>query len=553
MTDEHRPPPAHRGEGRFEEKPIDPSPAGGPPSGTADQRDRVEGAADPGAGGGAWPRDYHLAWTLGGEQPGPVGGSGRPAGRGSGGRRRRRRPNAAAFAVLASLVAVALGVTAVVMSRSGEPSETVRYIQVRPPEIVGPAPEPGAAPAPPPPVTVETPQPPATPPTEPPIERSPEPGGAPPPPAPVAESPQPAPPVAEPQEPVVAAAGQVQPSVVLLQTSQGQGSGIIYDTGGLVLTAAHVVEGAQPLDALFGAVEEEAPEGPRGEDLYVDPSDGLDALEIPDPNADPGDGGTPDVVVHLASGVRTGGRVLAANRELDVAVVQIDPSLDLTAARIGGLSTVEVGQTAVAVGSPFGMENVVTVGVVSAVNQILGDEDMPPLGMIQTDAPINFGNSGGALADLQGRVIGMNVAIQSSLGGGNIGVGFATPIEVAVWIAEELRAGREVRFGFLGISGYTPPLGEPGAIVASVTPGGPAEAAGMEVEDRIISFDGQPVASMDELAVAVRLRTPGTEVVVEVVRDDLLIRLFVPLGDRGESLDLPLDPSDGGPEPETDP
>ncbi len=351
---------------------------------------------------------------------------------------------------------------------------------------------------------------------------------------------------------MVAAAGRVEPSVVLLQTSQGQGSGIIYDAAGLVLTAAHVVDGAEPLADLFGAGDDGGPGTPRGEDLDLDPSDGLDALDIPDTDDEgPASGGDfPDVVVQLANGVRTGGKVLAANRELDVAVVQIDSSLDLTVAEIGGLSTVQVGQTAVAVGSPFGMENVVTVGVVSAVNQVLGGEGMPPLGMIQTDAPINFGNSGGALADLQGRVIGMNVAIQSTLGGGNIGVGFATPIEVAIWIAEELRAGREVRFGFLGITGYTPPLGEPGAIVASVTPGGPAEAAGMQVNDRIVTFDGQSVGSMDELSVAVRLRAPGTEVAVEVVRDDLLIRLFIPLGDRGQSLEVD---AGGDPEREIEP
>ncbi len=467
--------------------------------------------------------------------------------------RRSRRPTLTpgAFAVLVSLAALGLGVTAVFLAVPGAPTETVRYIQVRPPEVVGPAPEPGA-PSRTPPVAAEAPLPVAPAETESTPQGVPDPGGTPPPPPPVAaESPQPVAPAPAPQEPVVAAASRVEPSVVLLQTSQGQGSGIIYDSAGFVLTAAHVVEGAEPLDDLFGPDGGAAPGGPRGEDLDIDPSDGLDALDTPDGSA--GDAAdVPDVVVQLANGVRTGGKVLAANRELDVAVVQIDPSLELTVAQIGSLATVEVGQTAVAVGSPFGMENIVTVGVVSAVNQVLGGDDMPPLGMIQTDAPINFGNSGGALADLQGRVIGMNVAIQSTVGGGNIGVGFATPIEVAIWIAEELRAGREVRFGFLGITGYTPPLGEPGAIVASVTPGGPAEAAGMEVNDRIISFDGQPVASMDELAVAVRLRTPGSEVVVEVVRDDLLIRLFIPLGDRGESLDVLVEDEEGD-DPEIDP
>jgi len=514
----------------FEDRPADPRASSGPgPSARG---------PEPGPPDGSWPRDYDLAWTLGwGDQshpPGPAQPPRRP--------RRRRRLSAQAFAVFVSLAALGLGVVAVVLS-VGAPVETIRYIQVRPPEIVGPAPPPGAAAQAPSPVAA-----PAASPEAPPAPPQPAPApagpgeAAQPAPAPApSPAPGPAPPAAPAQEPVVFAAGRVEPSVVLIQTSQGQGSGIIYGDG-LILTAAHVVEDAEPLDNLFG--DEAAGGTGRTEDLEIDPSDGFDALDIPDVLG----GEVPDVIVHLASGLRTGGKVVGSNRELDVAVVRIDPALDLTVADIGSLSTVQVGQTAVAVGSPFGMENVVTVGVVSALNQVLGGENVPPLGMIQTDAPINSGNSGGALADIEGRVIGMNILIQSSLGGGNIGVGFATPIEVAIWIAEELRAGREVRFGFLGITGYTPPLGEPGAIVASVTPDGPAEAAGMEVNDRIISFDGQPVGSMDELTVAVRLRAPGTEVPVEVVRGDQIIRLFIPLGDRGAALDLVEQP-----EPETEP
>ena len=514
-------PGADPSEDPFEDRPADPrAPSGPGPSARG---------TEPGAPDGSWPRDYDLAWTLGwDDQPHPRG-PGLPLRR----PRRRRRLSAQAFAVFVSLAALGLGVVAVVLS-VGAPVETIRYIQVRPPEIVGPAPPPVAAPAALPEASPAPPQP-APAPADPGEVARPAPAPAP------SPAPAPAQPAVPAQEPVVFAAGRVEPSVVLIQTSQGQGSGIIYGDG-LILTAAHVVENAEPLDNLFGG--EAAGGSGRTEDLEIDPSDGFDALDIPDVLG----GEVPDVIVHLASGLRTGGKVVGSNLELDVAVVQIDPALDLAVADIGSLATVQVGQTAVAVGSPFGRENVVTVGVVSALNQVLGGQDMPPLGMIQTDAPINLGNSGGALADLEGRVIGMNVAIQSNFGRGNIGVGFATPIEVAIWIAEELRAGREVRFGFLGITGYTPPLGEPGAIVASVTPGGPAEAAGMEVNDRIVSFDGQPVGSMDELTVAVRLRAPGTEVPVEVVRGDQIIRLFIPLGDRGAALDLVELP-----EPETEP
>ena len=510
-------------------------------SGTGPPRGATEDATP----GEEWPRYYDQAWTLGTGEGGPPRDSGPPSRR----RRRRRRPRSAgALAVLLSLLALALAAVAVVQSSGTPEGESVRYIPVRPPEIIGPAPQPGTSPAAPPaaaePAALEPPQssqPPAAPAN---LADSIETVAPAPVPAPQEAAVAPAPPAGPPEEPVVHAAGRVKPSIVLLQTSQGSlGSGIIYDPAGLILTAAHVVENAEPLAELFAREGAGGPGIP--EDLEVDPPE---SRQVPEELV----GEEANVIVQLASGLRIGGTVLGANRELDVAVVQIDPTLDLDAADIGPLSTVQVGQTAVAVGSPFGRENVVTVGVVSALNQVLGGEDMPPLGMIQTDAPINRGNSGGALADLEGRVIGMNVAIQSSFGGGNIGVGFATPIEVAIWIAEELRAGREVRFGFLGITGYTPPLGEPGAIVASVTPGGPAEAAGMQVNDRIVSFDGQPVGAMDELTVAVRLRAPGTEVPVDVVRGDQLIRLFIPLGDRGASLDLDGVPAESF-EPEIEP
>ena len=551
MADDDRPVQGHSGTDPLDEGPArarsvggqDPEGGQDPDGGQLgpDGGDGISGLGEGLSGiGGEYPPDDDPVRTFGWNE------EGRPAGwRGTAGYapKRRRSLRSGSFSVVVSLAALALGIVAVLLA-AGEGGDTVRYVPVRPPEIIGPAPDLGVAPAPVAPVAAEAN-------TAAPVQPlQAEPGG---PPAPAAAA---VPAAGAPEatvepvalEPVVAAARMVEPSVVLLQTSEGQGSGIIYDSSGLILTAAHVVDGALPLQDLF-ALDEDAPPGAPGlgdfvlpEDLDIRPEDllpddfdrrhrggqeGADSRTATD---------VPDVIVQLASGLRTGGRVLAADAELDVAVVQIDSSLHFQVAETAPLASVDVGQTAVAVGSPFGMENVVTVGVVSAVNQILGGEGMPPIGMIQTDAPINFGNSGGALADLQGRVIGMNVAIQSTLGGGNIGVGFATPIDVAIWIAEELRTGNEVRFGFLGITGYTPRLGEPGAIVASVTPGGPAEAAGMLVDDRIVSIAGQSVGSMEELSVAVRLQAPGTEVEVEVVRDNLLIRLFVPLGDRGESL-----------------
>jgi putative serine protease PepD len=179
----------------------------------------------------------------------------------------------------------------------------------------------------------------------------------------------------------------------------------------------------------------------------------------------------------------------------------------------------QVGQLAVAIGSPFGLEQTVTSGIVSAVNRTLVNPDGQTVSnVLQTDAPINPGNSGGALADREGRVIGINSAIRASSGGGNVGVGFAVPIDTAARVAEAIVRGQPVRTGYLGITGSDAPDGA-GAVVGSIESGSPAASAGLRIGDRITRFDAQPVTGMADVIARVRAAAPGSSVTLEIVRD----------------------------------
>jgi len=286
-------------------------------------------------------------------------------------------------------------------------------------------------------------------------------------------------------EPVAAVAAAVAPTVVLIQNELGQGSGIVYDASGLILTNAHVV------------------------------------------------GQFTEVQVTLASGVRVPGVVLGADPLTDVAVVQIGTESEFGVASLAPESSVQVGQLAVAIGSPFGLEQTVTSGVVSAIGRVLlnptetGQDSI--VAMIQTDAPINPGNSGGALADRQGRVIGMNTSIRTDGSGGNIGVGFAIPADTAKLIADRIIAGEPLEQGFLGIGGGTPLIGTPGVVVRDVTPGSGAAVAGLLPGDLIIGFNDQEIKSMTDLAAAVRLQAPDAVVLITFLRSEETMQVDVTL------------------------
>jgi putative serine protease PepD len=282
-------------------------------------------------------------------------------------------------------------------------------------------------------------------------------------------------------EPVAAVARALLPSVVQLETGTGLGSGVIYDRDGLILTAAHVVEGA-----------------------------------------------TSDLTVRLADGTRIPGDVVGTDPRTDVAVVRVEES-GLPAASLALRGRLRVGQTAVAIGSPFGLEGSVTAGIVSAVDRSVTVDDGYSVSMIQTDAPINPGNSGGALADARGRVIGINDAIRSD-SGVNSGVGFAIPIDTAKSVAEALVNGEEPQTGFLGITGTDPTSGPGGALVTAVVPNSPAAHALLEPGDLITEVAGDPVESMSDLAARIRGIEPGTRVVLTVERDGRTLEVPVTVG-----------------------
>ena len=277
-------------------------------------------------------------------------------------------------------------------------------------------------------------------------------------------------------EPVAAAAAAITPAVVRLDTGAGTGSGVIYDADGYILTAAHVLGSAN------------------------------------------------SVAVRFADGSSTTGTVLGADDTTDVAVVEIDPELVPAVAELAVGSKLTVGQTAVAVGSPFRLDQTVTSGIISAVDRIVNS-----VSMVQTDAAINPGNSGGPLVDLNARVLGINDVIFTN-SNDNAGVGFAISIDLAKIVADQITSGQEVSLALLGVSVGSSPNGDAGGLVQSVGDGSAAAGAGIEVGDLIITVDGDPIRDSEELRAEVITRAPGTVVTIELIRGDERLSLNVALG-----------------------
>lgn len=258
---------------------------------------------------------------------------------------------------------------------------------------------------------------------------------------------------------------------------EGQGSGVIVRPEGLILTNNHVIRDAQ------------------------------------------------EITVTLLSGQTLRGRVLGADRFSDLAVVKVDSPQRLPAVDMGSSGSLQVGQTAIAIGNPFGLGSTVTVGVVSALNRsIKADQDFTIESLIQTDAAINPGNSGGALLESSGRLIGINTAIIQ----GAQGIGFAIPIDHARIIMDQIIArGRVVRPA-LGVEilgeinpsiarAYKLPVDY--GVVAKPSPGSPAESAGMRPQDIIVAIDGQKVETISDMRRELFKKKPGDSVRVEVVRE----------------------------------
>jgi serine protease Do len=232
-----------------------------------------------------------------------------------------------------------------------------------------------------------------------------------------------------------------------------------------------------------------------------------------------------EIIVRLDNGKEYKATLLGKDAKTDIALLHIDNVTDLKAVTLGDSDGLRVGEWVMAIGNPFGLDHTVTSGIVSAKGRFIGAGNYDDY--IQTDAAINPGNSGGPLLNLRGEVVGINSAIFSRTGG-NIGIGFAVPINLAKELLPQLKEKGKVTRGWLGvlIQKVTPDIAQSlgiddahGALVADVVKDGPALAAGLKVGDVIIEFDGHPVHDSNELPLMVA-RTPiGKTVPVKVLRD----------------------------------
>ena len=238
-----------------------------------------------------------------------------------------------------------------------------------------------------------------------------------------------------------------------------------------------------------------------------------------------------------STGRRSRATVVGRSAVYDIAVLEAKAATRLHPVSVGSSSDLHVGETVVAIGSPLGLDSTVTSGIVSALNRPVstGDagSDNSFINAVQTDAAINPGNSGGPLVDLQGRVIGVNSAIATVGGGGsesgNIGVGFAIPIEQVLTTADQIVRTGQAEYPIIGAQVRTPRVLD-GAKLVELTKGGPAASAGLQVGDLITRIDDRPVADTVELVVAIRTHVKGDRVRLTVLRNGQTKQVEVRLG-----------------------
>jgi serine protease Do len=245
--------------------------------------------------------------------------------------------------------------------------------------------------------------------------------------------------------------------------------------------------------------------------------------------------GATEIRVKLADGRELGGHVVGRDPRTDLALLRVEAS-GLTAIPVGDSSALRVGEPVMAIGNPFGLEQTVTTGIVSATGRVIGDG--PYDDFIQTDASINPGNSGGPLINARGQAVGINTAILSQ-SGGSVGIGFAIPMNLAKPIVTQLAASGQVTRGWLGvgIQSLTAELAKgfhlaspDGALVTSVTAGSPAAEAGLQPGDVIVKFDGRPVARSGDLPRVVAETPVGRSVPLEILRDGKPVTVHATVG-----------------------
>lgn len=299
----------------------------------------------------------------------------------------------------------------------------------------------------------------------------------------------------------------------VLTKQRGSASGTVIDADGLIVTNAHVVVRASRIQVLVPARMASGAARP---------------------------------VTPVAQGVKLDAQVVGIDTATDLAVLKI-PAHGLKPLELGDSSGLRQGQLVLAFGSPLGLGNTVTMGVVSAVAQQLEADDVP--WYVQTDAPINPGNSGGPLVDSSGRVVGINTMILSR-SGGNEGVGLAIPSNTVRYITGQLRANGRVRRAVIGVQVQTvsPTMAAAlklaqawGVMVADLDPAGPAARADLRIGDVILRVDGQSVADVREFAINLFQRPIGSTVGLEVLRGDQPLNLRVEVHERPEDPTSVLD------------
>src|SRR5919199_48742 len=268
------------------------------------------------------------------------------------------------------------------------------------------------------------------------------------------------------------------------QESQAEGSGFVIDTDGHIVTNQHVVDGATSITVTF------------------------------------------------AAGKTASAKVVGTDPSTDVAVIKVDtPKSELHPLTFADSGAVQVGDGVVAIGSPFGLEETVTTGIVSALDRTIdAPNNFTISGAIQTDAAINHGNSGGPLLDADGHVIGINSQIESD-SGGNDGVGFAIPSNSVRRVAQELIASGKVSHAYLGVQ-LTDASSGGGATVAQTVSGGPGADAGLRSGDVVTAIDGKAIDASDALVAAVDSHKPGDQVTLTVKRGGDTSQVKVKLGTR---------------------
>ncbi|HUJ37191.1 MAG TPA: Do family serine endopeptidase [Hyphomicrobium sp.] len=265
--------------------------------------------------------------------------------------------------------------------------------------------------------------------------------------------------------------------------------------------------------------------------------------------------GAEEIQINLHDGTKLKAELVGKDTKTDIALLKVNPSKELKAVKFGSSAAMRVGDWVMAIGNPFGLGGSVTLGIISAKARNINSG--PYDDYLQTDASINKGNSGGPLFNMDGQVIGVNTAIISPTGG-SIGIGFAVPADVVAPVVDQLRQFKEVRRGWLGVKIQTvsdevaSSLGIPensGALVAAVTPDGPAAKGGVQSGDIIVKFDKEPVDSMRSLPRLVARAPIDQKVDVEILRKGQKMTLQVTVGRLSEDEDVKAELGDGGASP----